>query len=236
MAQPAAEPKPAKTKSKSTTKVLDEVTEARVQALADSVKHAPDLRSLHRALLAICTADDGNLAFQRINLANLRRFDGAKKPGNDGAISWDRDNALVLGEEGLEASRIVERVDAPKNGPEVAPKLRVVERQEPQEADGDAPANDAPATGGEGEATPEPEPVDPEALTALLRGHLEGAGFTVGACRVTVRSSGVRFKLAATYRGRKERSVELPWPAQAQGGEGLREFLEAMVEGLQCEE
>lgn len=223
-------------------KPLSDEQEARVQALADAVKHAPDLRSLHRALMALVNGgEDGEHAFKRIALNNLRRF-SSKRPSNDGAISWDSGSALVLGEEGLEASRIVERIDAPKAGPAVAPKERKDDTPRPEskdekpakgEGEDGSPANDGAEL--ESEASPELEPPSAEELATRMQERLAAAGFTVKTCKVSLRSSGVRFSLVASYRGGKDARGEWPWPRDAMHGDNLREFLDGLVEGLRGE-
>jgi hypothetical protein len=216
-------------------KKLDDSDEALVQALVSAVKHAPDLRALHQALMALVHGREiGGHAFQRISLDNLRRY-GGKRPDIEGAISWDPENALVLGEEGLETARIVARGEAPTS--ETARERRRPDERRPREQppapDLDAVANDG-AEPDANEPSPEPTPPTVEELAGLLREHLSAAGFTVGECQVSVRASGVRFRIAATYRGTKL-GGEWPWPAKAMQGDNLREFLDGLVEGLRGE-
>lgn len=214
-----------------TIKTPDGNEETQVRALVDAVKLAPDLRSLHRALMALVVGGDiGGHAFKRIALNNLRRY-GGKRPNLEGVLSWDSEHALVIGEEGLEGARIVERGNEPKR--EAPRERKRSDEAKPREAEPDAVANDG-AEQDTTDAAPELAPPSAEELATLLREHLTAARFTVGECRVTIRASGVRFKLAATYRSSKV-GGEWPWPAAAMHGDGLREFLEGLADGLRGE-
>lgn len=147
-------------------KALDPEIEAKMQELLGAVKRPKTLQDLHAALVVLPRAGEaGSEAMRRLQLP-FKTFGGPLPGEDDQAVSWSPTHLLVIGEEGLESARLVQRRGVSSEAPKSEGRPRASnDAKDAQEGQGST--DDSSSENSEGGSSSSSGP-DPEALRLAL--------------------------------------------------------------------
>ena len=186
-------------KSGSAARTLDPETQAAVGELLRAIKRAPDLRSLAVALRALPRAGAaGEAAARLVNSGIIPTF-GGKRPSEEMAFSWSREEMLCAGDDGMFAPVLLPR---PADEPPVSTERPVRDRsaERPRGPTGDATE---PAENDATEAPESPAPShDSTEAAAVIQAALERQRVKVVQVGVKLRTKGATILVKYEDRGR----------------------------------